>query len=342
MGFENFVGVDTSVNAPGVPGPSPAPSGPPPGSYGAPSVQVSSTKGGAPVDQYGNRMDTAAGRAASAKKQQEHAINEANAALEVAAAERAQGNQAAAEEAKRRANQAADRAVSINQQRASQDFFSGVKPGVGKDLKPVTGTSANLESFRQAVKNFDISPVNVKTEEPEKPKPPTPPPTPIQPSTVRPTPTFRTPDPPKPKVVKNPNRDVVNFSREEFSQSSIARLLFEQVGSIELVNIARRETIEGQNPYYTLISNLSSIAKNFDPTSLISRQKSNRNIEDNYSIDLNNKIPDDDYLNRNNLSDFYYIDTNGDLVIELDNLASDEIIDLEIAESGTINLVDEA
>ena len=148
--------------------------------------------------------------------------------------------------------------------------------------------------------------------------------------------------PPPPKIVKSPNRDVVEFSREQFSQSSIARLLFEQVGSIELVNISRRDTIEGQNPYYTLISNLSSIRKNFDPTSLISRQKSNQNISDNYSISLNNKIPDQQYLDRNNLTSFYYIDSNGDLVIELDNLAVDEIIDLEIASSGTINLVDEA
>lgn len=170
------------------------------------------------------------------------------------------------------------------------------------------------------------------------PPPPSPPPAPPPAPRAAPTPK----PPPPPKIVKSPNRDVVEFSREQFSQSSIARLLFEQVGSIELVNISRRDTIEGQNPYYTLISNLSSIRKNFDPTSLISRQKSNQNIQDNYSINLNNKIPDQDYLTRNNLENFYYIDDNGDLVIELDNLAIDEIIDLEISTSGTINLVDEA
>ena len=172
------------------------------------------------------------------------------------------------------------------------------------------------------------------------PSPPPPPsPAPLAAPSPRPAPT---PEPPKPKIVKSPNRDVIDFSREQFSQSSITRLLFEQVGSVELVNIARRDTIEGQNPYYTLISNLSSINKNFDPTSLISRQKSNQNITDNYTINLNNKIPDQEYLDRNNITEFYYIDDNGDLVIELDNLASDEIIDFEIAESGTINLVDEA
>lgn len=146
----------------------------------------------------------------------------------------------------------------------------------------------------------------------------------------------------KVQTVKAVNKDIINFQRDEVSESSISRLLFEQVGGIELINIVRRDTVEGQNPYYTLISNLSSIKKNFNPTTLISRQRVNETVFDNYTIDLNVKIPDQEYLNRYNLQSFYYIDTNGDLVIELDNLASDERIELEIAENGTINLVDEA
>lgn len=165
-----------------------------------------------------------------------------------------------------------------------------------------------------------------------------------EPST--PTPSIRPPAPTPPvqqrqSIVRSPNKDVVNFQKEEFSAASIARLLFEQVGSIELVNIARRDTIEGQNPYYSLISNLSSIRKNFNPTSLISRQRVNETIFDNYTINLDSKIPSQDYLDTNNIENFYYIASNGDLVIELDNLAEDERIEVEIAQSGTINLVDE-
>lgn len=165
--------------------------------------------------------------------------------------------------------------------------------------------------------------------------------------TPAPAPTSLRPPAPTPPVqqrqsiIKSPNKDVVNFQREEYSAASIARLLFEQVGSIELINIARRDTIEGQNPYYSLISNLSSIRKNFDPTSLISRQRVNETIFDNYTINLDSKIPDQDYLNKNNIENFYYIASNGDLVIELDNLSEDERIEVEIAQSGTINLVDE-
>ena len=121
----------------------------------------------------------------------------------------------------------------------------------------------------------------------------------------------------------------------------MTNLLFEQVGGIELISMVRRDTVEGQNPYYTIISNLSNIKKEFDPTQIISRQKPNQSFFDIFAIDLNSKIPGEAYLSLNNIYNFYYIDTNGDLVIELDNMLPDEIIELEIARDGTIVLVRE-
>lgn len=138
---------------------------------------------------------------------------------------------------------------------------------------------------------------------------------------------------------KNPSRDVVLFSENDVSIEGIQNLLFEQVGGIELISMVRRDTVEGQNPYYSIISNLSSIKREFDPTQIISRQRPNQSFFDIFSIDLNQKIPDDVYLDQNNLENFFYIDTNGDFVIELDNLSEDEIIELEIAQGGTIRLV---
>jgi hypothetical protein len=141
---------------------------------------------------------------------------------------------------------------------------------------------------------------------------------------------------------KTPARDVVNFSKVEFSAEGIFNILFEQIGGIELISMVRRDTVEGQNPYYTVISNLSNIKKEFDPTQIISRQKPNQSLFDIYSIDINNKIPNDLYLERNNLTNFFYIDTNGDFIIELDNMLADELVELEIAQGGTISLVRES
>jgi len=321
--------------------------GPPPAQ---PQPVAAKTKIGAkgkeiPVGQFGNRLDTAAGRAKEAKMQQQYQIDVASHALGVASAQRAQGQYEEAEKSAQLASQAANQAAALNRGRAEPDFFKDVRGPKPTQKQMVSGTSSTLEKFRRDVDAFNPflgKPADTRTPDGGGDDTGDDDPEPRQPTTGRITAPITAPEPPKPKIVKNPNRDVLDLSRDEFSISSVSRLLFEQVGSIELVNIARRDTIEGQNPYYSMISNLSTVRKNFDPTSIITRQKSNQGIYSNYSISLNDKIPDDQYLERNNLTDFYYIDDNGDLVIELDNLASDEIIDFEIAESGTINLVDEA
>jgi hypothetical protein len=108
---------------------------------------------------------------------------------------------------------------------------------------------------------------------------------------------------------------------------------------VEISTLTRRDTVEGQNPYYTLISNLSTINRQYDPTQLISRQKPNQTLFDIFPINLDSKIPGDLYLKQRNLDNFFYIDSNGDFVIELDNLLQDENIQLEIAGSGTIKMV---
>lgn len=168
------------------------------------------------------------------------------------------------------------------------------------------------------------------------PAAPRPSPAPAPPPTIYKKDIVLTPadDPPQP--VRIPDRDVLEFNKNEISPSGIASLLFEAVGGTEIISLVRRDTIEGQNPYYTLISNLSSIRKQFEPTQLIARQKPNQTIFDLYPIDISRKIPSADSLRAKKLQNFFYIDTNGDLVVELDNMFGDEIIQLEIAGSGTI------
>jgi hypothetical protein len=147
---------------------------------------------------------------------------------------------------------------------------------------------------------------------------------------------------PTPEPVKDPGRDVIAFARNDLSPTGIINLLFESIGGVEISTIARRDTIEGQNPYYGLISNLSTIRKEYDATKLISRQKPNQSIFDRYAINLDSRIPGQLYLSQKNLNNFFYIDNNGDLVVELDNMIGDEEIQVEIAGSGTIRVVSES
>lgn len=142
------------------------------------------------------------------------------------------------------------------------------------------------------------------------------------------------------KIVRIPERDVVNYQDENIPTELITNLLFENLGANELVKYERHDTIEGTNTTYDIVSNLSNIRKEFDPSALISRQKPDTSFFDIYTIKLENKIPSQLYLDNNNITNFFYIDSNGDLIIELDNINPDEIIEVQVAQGGTIYRVD--
>ena len=131
---------------------------------------------------------------------------------------------------------------------------------------------------------------------------------------------------------KTPNKDVIIFDSDYISEDSIADILLEDIGGIELITLSNRETIDGLNPYYTLISNLSRIRREFDPSQIIAKQRSKQSYFDKFAIDLDSKIPDEEYLEDNGLSNWFYRDADGNFVIELDNIGPDENIEVEIAQ----------
>lgn len=145
------------------------------------------------------------------------------------------------------------------------------------------------------------------------------------------------PSPPSPVLI--PGRDALNFATTGVV-NSLTSFIFEELGGTELITLMKRDTIDGIDPDYTVISNISEVRRNMDPISLVSKRTRTESYFDRFAIELLDKIPDDQYLSINKLQDFYYIASNGDLVIELENIAESERIDVDIATSGTINELD--
>jgi hypothetical protein len=154
-------------------------------------------------------------------------------------------------------------------------------------------------------------------------------------------PTYTPPD----VIVRIPERDIVNYQDDDIPTELITNLLFENLGANELVKFERHDTVEGTNASYDIISNLSNIRRSLDPAALISRQKPDTSYFDIFNIKLENKIPTELYLRNNpkidatgevNTNDYVYIDQEGNLVIELVNIESDEILEVEIDSNGTI------
>jgi hypothetical protein len=128
--------------------------------------------------------------------------------------------------------------------------------------------------------------------------------------------------------VKIPTRDpFVNLDNPGIDIEQMQSLLFENLSSLELTRFTKHDTVEGINPFYNVISNLSSINREFDPISLLSATKSSTSLFDVYGIDLINRLPED--------GNYAYIE-NGNIVINLNNMGPNESVEIEIDSSGTI------
>lgn len=211
----------------------------------------------------------------------------------------------------------------------------------------------------------DPIPVHPPTPPPPPPKPgpkpgPTPGPKPIvieEPPFMEPTPEPVTPIAPAP--VRTPTRNVTNISDlvPQFDPEYIKKILFENVSAIELSIVERHDTIEGINQKYSIISNLSEIRKKYDAAKQLSIMDKSKPLTSIYAINIQDKIPQEDYIRLENLDStyqyldennllvtrekgYYYIDTNGDLVIELINLERSQEVEVYIDTNGTIYKVE--
>jgi hypothetical protein len=135
-------------------------------------------------------------------------------------------------------------------------------------------------------------------------------------------------------VVKSANIETILFNDEEFSSEFIVDLLFESVAGQELLTIARNDTVNGQDVVYQPIKNLNILQDTYNPTKLLSVYDTSDSFFGAFAIDLSSKIPS---VGTGPGGKNYYLTDLGDLVIEVVNIANDEQVEFQIADSGTID-----
>jgi hypothetical protein len=145
--------------------------------------------------------------------------------------------------------------------------------------------------------------------------PPAPAPTPPAPVVLPPAATTY--------AVKQPSPSLVTYNADTLPQELIIDLLFEDVGGTELINIARHDTINGQNVVYSLVSNLSILNRSFNPNNILAGQISYSQFSQ-YSLDIASKLVG------------ISLDANGSLVIEFSSIGNDEYAEIELSSDGTI------
>ena len=139
---------------------------------------------------------------------------------------------------------------------------------------------------------------------------------------------------PAPKVVKSANLETILFNDEEFSSEFIIDLLFESVAGQELLTVARNDTVNGQNVVYQPIKNLNILQDTYNPTKLLAVYDTSDSFFGAFAINLRSKIPS---IGTGANGKNYYLTNLGDAVIEFVNIANDEQVEFQIADSGTID-----
>jgi hypothetical protein len=137
----------------------------------------------------------------------------------------------------------------------------------------------------------------------------------------------------KQNSVKTAPIDTVLFDDGSVAIEAMTDIIFENIGGHELINIARNDTINGQNVSYNVIKNLTSIQQEYNPLNILSLQGSSDKIFNNFAINIDEKIPQ---VGNGPAGTNVYFNASGDLVIELVNLNSDEQVEVQISLSGTI------
>jgi hypothetical protein len=134
--------------------------------------------------------------------------------------------------------------------------------------------------------------------------------------------------------VKTSEISAILFDDESVSISVMESLVFEDIGGHELLNIARRDTINGQKVIYQPIKNLTELEQQYNSNNLLRFQGTSDKYFANFPIKLEAKIP---IIGSGPNEEYVYISrTTGDLIIDSVNLEPDEQIEIQIAASGTI------
>lgn len=177
-----------------------------------------------------------------------------------------------------------------------------------------------VEMNRQAVAEYRAAQA-APSPPPGPPPPPAPPPGPVLPRFTAMT----TPD----KNIKPAPSDIIQFDEDSIEIALLQDLLFEDIGGVELANISRTDLIDGQNVIYEPIKNLSSVRQEFNPNNVIATAIAS-NYFSRFGINLDSRGINEPY-----------IDENGDLVVEVEDVRDGEEIQIQLLLNGTIDLVDE-
>jgi hypothetical protein len=132
-------------------------------------------------------------------------------------------------------------------------------------------------------------------------------------------------------AVKVATPDLFIFKDEVIPVELMTDLIFEDIGGHELITLSRNDLISGQTISYQPIKNISSLYLQYNPQNILNLQDTSVTIFKNFPIKIEKSLPS---AGTGPGGKTVYLNSAGDLVIEVVNLEADEQIDIQILISG--------
>lgn len=151
----------------------------------------------------------------------------------------------------------------------------------------------------------------------------------VAPSATPPSPWSTTTTFTTPKGIRQAQPDIILEPGTDTSGDYIVERFFEELGGTELISLSRHDLIDGISVVYNPIANLSLLRRRYNPNNVIALSFLSDNEFSRAGIDLLSREPGNPYF-----------DDNGNLVIEVGIIRSEENIEAEISLSGTVTRIE--
>jgi hypothetical protein len=197
--------------------------------------------------------------------------------------------------------------------RAESDLW-----GADQNKPGFEAANANANAARAWWANYQSAPPAPQSPPPPPPPPPTPP-----------SPWITTSSYKSPSGIKQAQPDIVLDSEVTTSADYIAERFFEELGGTELINLSRHDLIDGVQVSYNPIANLSKLRQRFNPNNIIATDALSDSEFARSSIDLVSRGMNIPLFN-----------SSGNLIVEVDIIRSEENIEVEISQSGTLTRIE--
>lgn len=128
--------------------------------------------------------------------------------------------------------------------------------------------------------------------------------------------------------------DIVLISNEALPVELLTDLTFENIGGREILNIARNDTVNGQNIIYQPIKNLANINLKYNPLNIVALQNTADSLFRSFAIELGDYIPV--VGNGPDGNHVYLEETTGNIVVDLINLDPEYEVEIQVLAAGEI------